>query len=214
MSMVDWRIRLRRVAAGVCLGLVLTACGGGEISPTEYVDSLNVIVEQARQQYEALAASPQGAVLIAEPAQLSAFSPQDLQMALERVREIEAEVDKATTAIDPPQQFAELHTLFFDFESDFISAQEALASRAGTAADWNELSESPEMARYRSALAEDKRHCVAVQAEVNSIGEQGEAFADTPWLPTELKELFEVALGCDGYPENPEDVYRPPSGGP
>jgi hypothetical protein len=47
---------------------------------------------------------------------------------------------------------------------------------------------------------------------VNIIGEQGEAFADTPWIPSQLKEIFEVALGCDGYPANPEDVYRPPSG--
>jgi hypothetical protein len=67
------------------------------------------------------------------------------------------------------------------------------------------------MAAYRSALAADKQHCVDVQAEVNTIGAQGEAFADTPWIPSQLKEIFEVALGCDGYPENPEDVYRPPS---
>ena len=132
-------------------------------------------------------------------------------MALERVREIEAEVDEATTAIDPPEPVAELHDLFFDFDSDFISAQEALAARAGTAADWSELSESPEMAAYRSALAEDKQHCFDVQAEVNTIGKQGEAFADTPWVPSALKEIFEVALGCDGYPEHPADVYRPPS---
>ncbi len=194
-------------------GLLLSACGGGEMSLTEYVDRLNIIVERARMQYEVLATSPQGGVLIAEPDQLSGFSPQDLQMALERVREIEGEVDEATTSIDPPEQVAELHNLFFDFDNDFISAQEALAARAGTAADWNELSESPEMAAYRSALAEDKQHCVDVQAEVNTIGEQGEAFADTPWVPSELKEIFEVALGCDGYPEHPEDVYRPPSSG-
>jgi hypothetical protein len=52
---------------------------------------------------------------------------------------------------------------------------------------------------------------VESQAEVNAIAEQREVFADTPWIPGELKELFEVALGCDGYPDQPEDVYRPPS---
>ena len=99
----------------------------------------------------------------------------------------------------------------FDFDSEFISAQEALAVRAGTAVDWNELSNTPEMAAYRMALAEDKRSCIDAQAHVNAIGEQGEAFADTPWIPTELKEIFAVVLGCDGYPEHPEDVYRPPA---
>ena len=127
------------------------------------------------------------------------------------MRRIEAEVDEATAAIDPPEPVSELHNLFFDFDNEFISAQEALAARAGTAADWTELSESPEMAAYRSALAADQQHCFDVQAEVNTIGEQGEAFADTPWVPSALKEIFEVALGCDGYPEHPEDVYRPPS---
>jgi hypothetical protein len=67
------------------------------------------------------------------------------------------------------------------------------------------------MAAYRMALAEDKQSCIDSQAEVNAIGEQREAFAETPWIPAELKEIFEVVLGCDGYPEHPEDVYRPPA---
>jgi hypothetical protein len=178
---------------------------------SEYVDSLNVIVEQARQQYEELAASTESGVLAAEPDQLSKFTPQDLQAALEHVRQIEALVDEATSAIDPPEQVAELHSLFFDFDSEFISAQEALAARAGTAVDWNELSNTPEMAAYRMALAQDKQSCIDAQAHVNAIGEQREAFAGTPWIPAELSEIFEVVLGCNGYPEHPEDVYRPPA---
>lgn len=180
------------------------------MSLAEYVDRLNVIVDQARQDYGVLVAGPQGGVLVANGEQLASFSPQDLQAALERVREIEAAVDEGTSAIDPPEQVADLHHLFFDFDGDFISAQEALAVRAGTAVDWQELSESEEMAAYRAALAADKQDCVTSQAEVNAIGEARGAFADTQWIPGELKELFEVALGCDGYPEHPGDVYRPP----
>jgi hypothetical protein len=201
----------RSVRFALVAALFLSSCGGGEISLTEYVDRLNVIVERARQQYEELVASPPGGVLIAEADQIAGFTPQDLQTALEQVRGIEAEVEEATAAIDPPEPVAELHTLFFDFDNEFITAQEALAVRAGTASDWTELSASPEMAAYRSALAADKQHCFEVQAEVNTIGEQGEAFADTPWIPSQLKEVFEVALGCDGYPENPENLYRPPA---
>jgi hypothetical protein len=203
---------LRRVWTGLCLALVLAACGGGsEMSLSEYVDRLNAIIEQARQDYEVLVAGPQGGVLVAEGVQLVNFTPQDLHVALERVREIESAVDEATAAIDPPEQVATLHHLFFDFDGDFISAQEALAARADTAADWEELSDSTEMAAYRVALAKDKQECADSQAEVNTIGEQREVFADTPWIPGELKELFELALGCDGYPEHPADVYRPPS---
>jgi hypothetical protein len=203
---------VRRVVLGAAwLALLITACGGSEITMTEYVDSLNAIVDQARQQYEELAASAESGVLVAERDELVEFAPRDLQVALVRVRQIEASVDEATSAIDPPEQIAELHNFFFDFDSEFISAQEALAVRAGTAVDWNELSNTPEMAAYRMALGEDKQSCIDAQAHVNAIGEQGEDFADTPWIPTELKEIFEVVLGCDGYPEHPEDVYRPPA---
>ena len=205
---------LRLVWTGLWVGLVLAGCGGGsELSLTEYVDQLNVIVDQARQEYEALVASPRGGVLIADGADLEGFTPQDLQFAFDRVREIEAGVDEATAAIDPPEPVAELHHLFFDFDSEFIAAQEALTVRAGTAGDWQELSDSAEMAAYRVALADDKQACMDAQSEVNAIGEQREVFADTPWIPGELKELFEVALGCDGYPDNPEDLYRPFSDG-
>lgn len=203
---------MRRIWTALFVALVLAGCGGGsELSLTEYVDQLNVIVDQARHEYEVLVASPQGGVLVADGADLDDFTPQDLQFAFERVREIEAGVEEATAAIDPPDPVAELHHLFFDFDSEFIVAQEELAVRAGTAVDWQELSDSAEMAAYRTALADDKQGCIDAQSEVNAIGEQREAFADTPWIPGELKELFEVALGCDGYPEHPEDLYRPSS---
>jgi len=213
VALTERRTKLRRVWTGLGVALLLAGCGGGsELSLTEYVDRLNVIVDQARQEYEVLVASPGGGVLVADGTQLGNFTPRDLQAALDQVRGIESRVDEATAAIDPPDQVAALHHLFFDFDSDFISAQEALSARAGSAADWAELSDTTEMAAYRAALADDKQACVDAQSEVNAIGEQRGAFAETPWIPDELKELFEVALGCDGYPEHPEDVYRPSPG--
>lgn len=200
---------MRRVWAGACLVLVTVACGGGEISQTEYVERLNAIVERAAGEYEELVTSPQGAVLVAEATQLSDFTPQDLQSALEQVRGIEIEVEEATGAIEPPEHLAQLHHFFFDFDGAFISSQEAMAARAGTATNWLELSESAEMAAYRVALAEDKQACTTAQATMNA-GAEGGGFAIDAWLSAELKEAVEAVLGCKGYPEHPEDVYRPP----
>jgi hypothetical protein len=179
------------------------------MSQTEYVERLNAIVDRAARQYEELVTSPQGAVLVVEAAEITDFTPKDLQAALERVREIETGVEEATDAIEPPEHLANLHQFFFDFDGAFISAQEAMATRAGTAADWQELSESPEMAAYRVALAADKQQCTDSEAELNA-GADGAGFAIEAWLSAELKEVVEAVLGCAGYPEHPEDVYRPP----
>lgn len=198
----------KRIASSVVgVTLLLSGCGGGEMSLTEYVEQLNVVMNRAIVQGEAIVASPQGAVLFAEGEQLDDFTPQDLQATLERVGEIEVEVREATAAITPPAEIAHLHDLLFD--TRFAVAREALAARAGAAADWEELSATPEMAAYRTAVAVDKQACLDFQAELDATAERG-VFADTPWVPSELKEVVEAVLGCNTYPENPGDMFRPP----
>ncbi len=198
-----------RVWAGAWLVLVVAACGGGEMSLTEYVEQLDAIVDRVNQQYEALVASPEGAVLVAEGAQLTDFTPQDLQAALERLGGIVVEVGEATDAIEPPEQIADLHNLWFGFHGEFTSALEALAARAGTAADWEELSESPEMAAYRATLAADKQVCTDIEAQLDATAER-RVFAENPWFPAEFKEVVAGVLSCEVYPEHPEDRFRPP----
>jgi len=200
---------LRAVGAGAFLIVVAAACGGGDISQAEYVEELNSIVDRAASQYEELVSSPQGVVLVAEGEQLTDFSPQDLSAALAEVRAIEIEVEEATSAIEPPEELTDLHTFFFDFDGAFIISQEALAARAGIVTDWEELSASAEMADYRAALAADKQACTRTQAELNAAAQTG-GFAIDAWLAADLKEVIEAVLGCYGYPEYPEDVYRYP----
>jgi hypothetical protein len=176
---------------------------------TEYVDSLNSAVDTARGEYESLVTSPEGAVLIANGEQLAEYTPQDLQAALGAIREIEVGVEESVGAIQPPEEVADIHNFWFNFDSNFVPAQEALEARAGTAADWDELSESPEMAAYRTALAEDKRVCAEFEALLSTPEEEHENLTDVPWIPIEMKQIVEAVLGCEGYPEHPEDVYRP-----
>lgn len=201
-------MRIRHSLVTVLI-LMVASCASSELSVTEYVEEVNAIVNRASQRYEALASDGVGAVLVATGAGLGDFTPQDLAEAFQEVRELEAELEKAIGEIDPPTQIADLHDLMFDFDDGFFAAQEAMAVRAGTAASWSELSASPEMEAYRFALAKDKSECEVTQAELNSIAERREAFADAAWVPGELKETFEAVLGCSGYPEHPEDVYRP-----
>ncbi len=196
----------RLIPLALCVTLLLSGCGGGEMSLTEYVERLNAIMDRANQQGEELVASPQGAVLFAEGEELSGFTPQDLQAVLERVGKIEVEVREAAAAIEPPEQVADLHNLLFD--TRFAVAREALATRAGTAADWEELSETPEMAAYRTAVTVDKQACVDFQTQLDATAGRG-VFADVPWIPGELKEVVQAVLGCATWPDRPEDMFRP-----
>lgn len=204
----------RLVPVTLCVALLVGGCSSGEMSLTEYVDELNAIFEQGIERYEGVVASPQGLVLIVgqgehlgfadQGAQLTDFTPNDLHVALEQVAQIQTEALEAAAAIDPPEQVEDLHALYF---RELPIAQ--LAARASTAADWEELSESPEMAAYRNALAADNQVCADFQAKLDATADRG-VFADTPWLPDELTEIVDYALGCASLPAHPEDAYRPP----
>jgi len=194
----------RLIPLALCVTLLLSGCGGGEMSLTEYTERINAAEVRA---------SEQGQELADKTEEIVDFTPQDLQAVLEQARVIRIEVDEAVDQIEPPEQISDIHNLIFDWHEEFITIEEALAVRAGTtphtAAGWMELSDSPEMAAYREAIAEGKQVCVDFQSRLDATEERG-VFTDTPWIPGEMKEVVERVLGCVWFPENPEDVYRYP----
>ena len=162
---------VRRVWAGACLVLMVAACSGGEMSLTEYVGASHRRHGSGNPAMGGARASRQGAIF-ADGAQLTDFAPQDLQAGLERMGEIQVELWEDAAAIEPPDEVTDLHNLLFD--ARFTSAREALAARAGTASSWEELSESPEMAAYRTSVAADKQAGVDIQAELDATGRAGD----------------------------------------
>lgn len=201
---------MRRCWAGALLFVtVLTACGSNSLSLTEYVETINTIVDDAREEFLEFMADPEGQILTATAEELDNYTPQDLAAAIERVQVIEIAVLEAINALEPPEQVAELHEQWFD--DQFTVAEAALGVRARTASSWEELSDTPEMAAYRAALARDKELCDTFQAELDATAARG-AFSDAPWIPAELKEVVEAALSCGNYPDEPNDAYRPGAG--
>ncbi len=195
----------RSVPALLGIALLLGGCGGGEMSMTEYGERIDAAATEASQRAEELFAD---AVWTADA------TPRQLQGLLERgLLEIRIPLQESVEGIDPPAQIADLHDLMWDWHSDFISVEQALVARVGEAEDsvegWTALSESPEVAAYRSAIAEGKQICDSFQARLDATAAAG-AFADTPWIPSEMKEVVEAALGCQWFPEDPENVYRYP----
>jgi hypothetical protein len=193
----------------LCLGLLLPACGDGEMSLTEYLERVTDIVDEAQVRAVDVYASPEGAVLAADATELTDYAPRDLQVALDAVGEIELWVLDEIDDLDPPEAVADLHALFFS--DTYTVAREALAARAAVSADWDELSGSPEMAAYRAAVAGDKQVCGEIQGMIDAAA-TAEAFADVPWVSGELQTVIEGAMGCEWFPEDPEGMFRPSGG--
>jgi len=188
----------RSVPALLGIALLLGGCGGGEMSMTEYGERIDAAAAEAGQRADELFGD---AVWTADA------TPRQLQALLERgLREIRIPLQETVDGIDPPAQITVLHDLMW-------SVEEALAARVGETGDsvegWTALSESPEVAAYRSAIGEGKQICDGFQARLDATAAGG-AFADTPWIPREMQEVVEAALGCQWFPEDPEDVYRYP----
>jgi hypothetical protein len=196
---------VRQFAVTLCLALAVTACGGDEMSLTEYVDQVNAAAAQAGDKAEQL--TEQGVLT-------EALTPQELEAGIERsTEEIRIPLQASVDAVDPPEQVAELHRLLWSWHADLIRVETTLAQRVGatphTETGWTELSDSPEMAAYRASIAEGKQVCIDFQAKLDATEARG-VFKDVAWLPSKLSEVVEAALGCEWFPEDPQDIYRYP----
>jgi len=191
---------MRRAWVGICVAVIVVAsgCSGGDMSLSEYVDEMNTIGARVAQQSD---------VVFAEAEQIA--TPSDVNAMMERVRPLRIEVLEGFEGLDPPEEVADLHRLISNWMAKIILAEEALGTKASAAAGWEEFSQSSEMTAYRAALTEGKTVCTDFQAKLDATAERG-VFADTPWIPGELKEVVDAALGCESFPENPESVLRQP----
>jgi hypothetical protein len=170
------------------------------MSLTEYVDGLNAIEARVRPQVEAVGA---------EYWQLAEPSTDDLETLLEGVIVIRTEALEASRTLSPPAQVTDLHDLIFDWQATMIQAEEALANRAATSKDLTQVLQSAEADAYYAALGESSAVCSAAQAKLDATADRG-VFADTPWVPGEMKEVVQAFLGCYPYPENLEDFFSTP----
>lgn len=178
---------MRYELIGICLALTVSGCGGDDMSLTEYVDGLNALVSEATEQLEAESA---------QFGQIPTPSKEDATALLNRHVVIRTEIQEDLEALDPPEQIADLHTLFVEGHAAVLAATELLPGRVETATSPEEFEQSAELEAYQAAEAETIRICRDVQAQLDATAGRG-IFSDTPWIPGEMKETVDAALDCD-----------------
>ncbi|MGI9649407.1 MAG: hypothetical protein ACR2OI_12915 [Acidimicrobiia bacterium] len=142
-------------------------------------------------------------------------SPQEVKDGLTRIlEEVRIPLQQAADAMDPPEQVADLHTRLWSWHAELINIETTLVRRVGETPDtdegWASFSDSPEVAAYRASIAAGKQLCNDLQTQLDDTEARG-AFKDVPWVPTELSEVVDAALGCEGFPDDPQSIYRYPS---
>ncbi len=190
-------MQMRSIVVGLCLIAALAACGDSSLSFSEYGDRLN----QIRFTYH-----PQAEAAWVEYLRLSEPTMKDVKALFDREAAIRIEIEASFLDLAPPDEIADLHVLLIDWITDLRKADEALAARAGTVGSWDEFSQSAEYREYESTLIGGSGVCNEFQDKLDSTAARG-VFAETPWIPSDLKETADAVIGCDTIPESLDAVF-------
>jgi hypothetical protein len=180
---------MRRIPL-VVVALIVGACGGGRLTMSEYAAQAEDLTTEIIERIAALDAEWESQVPTAAGAQTY----------WEHRLEARVEFQEGFQALDPPEQAIESHEAALAFFSRLTAAERALAARAVTL-DFEEATDhglwwnTPEGRAALTADAEAIAICQAGQEEFDET-QHREVFADTPWIPPEMKEVVQVALGC------------------
>jgi hypothetical protein len=181
-------MHLRSVLILALLVIVPSSCGGNsQLSLTDYVERVNTMAADSRAQAERLYLDYRA---------LTAPTVADLATMLDEVLAIRVAVQKEFVDLgEPPDQIAELHAAILDWHAAAIDAERALATQARQVSSWAELERSVELGAYNALGAEGLVVCRELQAKLDAT-EARAVFADTPWIPSEMKEVVDAVLGC------------------
>ena len=181
---------VRRIVAvvGVCLVLILAACGGGSLTLSEYGERGEQLVIEVSQRVDALDAALESENQTVE----SVRAYWD-----ERV-EARRDFSEGLEALEPPEEAEELHAIVVDMFRRLTVAEEALAVRVASIETLSgpvEWWATPEGQAARAVDEEVTQICVVAQEAFDETVDR-EAVADVPWIPPDMKEVVRVAFGC------------------
>ena len=165
--------------------VLVASCGGGPMSETEYVESLNALVVDAGSDFEA---SLEAYEQVADP------TLEDFMGFVEQQLVFEYEVRDRFNTFDPPSTLDEVNQVMVDTLARIIAAAEGLVEVADTVDSLAELQQTPEFAEYQGVNTDADSMCQDVQAKLNELSTR--PGIDSPWL-TDLQRTVRAFLDCD-----------------
>ena len=168
--------------------MIAVAACGGSMSPTEYVDGLNPLVDTALSNFEA-------SVVVYE--QIADPTLPDFVARVNREIANNSEFREGFDVLDPPDSIADVHRVIDDVLDRGLSAAEELVAAAGAVNSLEEAEQTPEFAEYQAANADSDRICLDLQAKLDALATR--APIDNSWIPN-LGLTTRAALGCEEIP--------------
>jgi hypothetical protein len=119
---------------------------------------------------------------------------------------IRVEIQESIRALDAPDDMAQFNELLADWTAAMSEAGKALAARADDSDGWDELLESAEYRTFATTLTGGITVCNDFQAKLDATAAPG-VFADTPWIPGDLRDVADAVIGCETIPEDLDAVF-------
>ena len=188
----------RSFLVGLALVLLLTACGDSELAMSEYGERLNEIVNTYGEDAEAAWVE---FVAVSDPAleDLRALFDHDVAMRLG--------IEEAFLDLDPPAEIADIHGLLVEWLVSLTDAEEDLVDRIAAIDSLDEFLDSVEYRAFEETLIGGVDVCNELQSKLDATAVRG-VFAETPWMPSDLKDVVDAVIGCETIPDDLDPTFR------
>jgi len=180
---------VRRIMAVVFFGLLLASCGGGSLSLAEYNEqgmALGTVMEERIYALDAAWDS-------------QTATEEDARTYWDRRIEAYETALEGFQGLEPAREAAELHRTGMELFTKLVAAEKALAVRVasfetvtGPEQWWN----TAEGAAVAAVGEEIYSFCLIFQAMYDATVERI-VVSDVPWIPSEMKEIVQVDIGCE-----------------
>ena len=179
---------IRRVFPALVLALVAGGCSSGELSLTEYADEVEDLVAEMEAGFVELDTD-----WLSEPPSVDRaqeYWDGRLQIRFDFLESVES--------LRPPDEVVAMHEDSVAVFTKITDADLVLRARVDqyeAIDDHWQWVDTPEGRAADAVLAEVYEFCRESQEEFDATKERGQ-LEDTPWIPSEMKEVVSVAFGC------------------